>query len=598
MTATVGTTSGSQAARLAPGFQLGEYRLGQPLWPMRIADAYRADGPRGPATIYVVHARVAAIPEVRDHVIAGTRAAAQLPEHKHLVRTLAAGLTGDILWIATDEVDGALVRDLLSKKRLAGGQGLGARAAGNLITGVAAALADIHHGALADESVVVSRTGRVRVVDLALGPGTAAAMAAKLIPPHSAVAPEVQAGAPPSGPADVYSIGALLYATLVGKPLERGGPRPSDVVEGLNTQIDELVARACHRDPEKRFGRAEVLGEVVGEALTKGGAVQSSAIPTITDADVADPAAALLGAQLAHASSPQVSLAASLTGLPSASSSGNPVVDRALATALADSNEKWLVSKGKLDYGPFSLADIVAQIEVGTIVAGNLIMDKDTGARADVGEHPLLGPLVESTRQQRDDARRAQAEVVVQSREKKRGALLYGTILLGVGGVALAVYLVIQSARKEETTTVAGLTKLDGASLKVKVSEPKKPPPAVRSGGGRRTGAGGNFTKGSEDLSLDMSGDGDEGSETLDMGTVFQVYSKHGGALGGCLRSTGEGSANIYINIDGPSGRVAYVKINGKQGGALYGCLNGVLRRMKFPSISGPRTRAEFDIGI
>ncbi|MBA3820087.1 MAG: hypothetical protein H0X17_14425, partial [Deltaproteobacteria bacterium] len=329
MTATVGTTSGSQAARLAPGFQLGEYRLGQPLWPMRIADAYRADGPRGPATIYVVHARVAAIPEVRDHVIAGTRAAAQLPEHKHLVRTLAAGLTGDILWIATDEVDGALVRDLLSKKRLAGGQGLGARAAGNLITGVAAALADIHHGALADESVVVSRTGRVRVVDLALGPGTAAAMAAKLIPPHSAVAPEVQAGAPPSGPADVYSIGALLYATLVGKPLERGGPRPSDVVEGLNTQIDELVARACHRDPEKRFGRAEVLGEVVGEALTKGGAVQSSAIPTITDADVADPAAALLGAQLAHASSPQVSLAASLTGLPSASSSGNPVVDRA-----------------------------------------------------------------------------------------------------------------------------------------------------------------------------------------------------------------------------------------------------------------------------
>ncbi|MDQ3370315.1 MAG: hypothetical protein M3680_33265, partial [Myxococcota bacterium] len=407
------------------------------------------------------------------------------------------------------------------------------------------------------------------------------------------------AGAPPSGPADVYSIGALLYETLVGKPLERGGPRPSDVVDGLNTQIDELVARACHRDPEKRFGRAEVLGEVVGEALTKGGAVQSSAIPTIHDADVG---AAALGAQLADTSSPQVSLAASLTGLPavssSVSSSGNPVVDRALATALADSNEKWLVSKGKLDYGPFSLADIVAQIEAGTIVAGNVIMDKDTGARADVGEHPLLGPMVEATRQQRDDARRAQAEVVVQSREKKRGALLYGTILLGVGGVALAVYLVIQSARKEETTTVAGLNKLDGASLKVTVSEPKRPPPAARSGGGRRTGAGGNFTKGSEDLALDMSDDGDEGSETLDMGTVYQVYSKHGGALGGCLRSTGEGSANIYINIDGPSGRVAYVKINGKQGGALYGCLNGVLRRMKFPAIKGPRTRAEFDIGI
>ena len=121
----VGTTSGLHAApvaaRLAPGLQLGEYRLGQPLWPLRIADAYKADGPRGPATIYVVHAAIAAHPTVRDHVIAGTRAAAALPEHKHLVRTLAAGLTGDVLWIATEEIDGSLVRDLLAKKRLGSG---------------------------------------------------------------------------------------------------------------------------------------------------------------------------------------------------------------------------------------------------------------------------------------------------------------------------------------------------------------------------------------------------------------------------------------------------------------------------------------------
>ncbi|MGN6111063.1 MAG: hypothetical protein ACTHU0_38555, partial [Kofleriaceae bacterium] len=135
MTVAVGATTGS-AARLAPGFQLGNYRLGQALWPLRIADAYRAEGPTGPATIYVVHARIAAVPEVRDHIIAGTRAAAALPEHKHLVRTLAAGLTGDILWIATEEVEGSLIRDLLVKKRTAGAGGLGMRAAGNLITGV------------------------------------------------------------------------------------------------------------------------------------------------------------------------------------------------------------------------------------------------------------------------------------------------------------------------------------------------------------------------------------------------------------------------------------------------------------------------------
>jgi hypothetical protein len=557
---------------------------------MRIADAYKAEGPQGPAVVYVVQAALAAVPEVRDHIIAGTRTAAQLPENKHLVRTLAAGLTGDILWIATEDVDGSNVKDMLSKKRLAGQAGLGTRAAGNLIAGVAAALGDAHHGALCDESVVVNRQGRVRVIDIALGPGTVAAMNAGLIPPQSCIAPELlDRSGTINGPADVYGVGALLYEVLVGKPLERGGPRPSDVVNGVNTQIDEVVARACHREPEKRFGRADVLGEVVTEALTKGGAVHTQAVPLLDKGDLDT------GPKLKE---PQISLAASLTNAPAVSGAN---IDRALASALADTTEKWLVSKGRLDYGPFPLQDVVDQIEAGSIVAGNVIMDKDTGSRVDVAEHPMLGPLVDAAKQKRDDARRAHAEVQVAKSQTKKGAVLYGMIGLGIAGAVLAVYFIIQAVSKEEKTTIGGVDKIEGASLKVTVSVPKKPPPQKRSGGGggKRTGGGGNdFTQGKEDLSLDMSDDGDEGSETLDMGAVYQVYSKFGGQLGGCLGSTGESAANIYINIDGPSGRVKFVKINGKQSGALFGCLNGVLRRMKFPSIKGPRTRAEFDISM
>jgi hypothetical protein len=309
----------------------------------------------------------------------------------------------------------------------------------------------------------------------------------------------------------------------------------------------------------------------------------------------------LLAGVVASAQTPpqQQSLAASLTNAPAVS---GDKIDRALAAALADSTEKWLVSKGRLDYGPFSLQDIVDQIEKGSIVAGNIIMDKDTGARVDVGEHPMLGPLVDAAKAKRDDARRAQAEVQVAKSHKKKGAVLYLFILLGVAGAVVGAYLIIQAVSKEDKEDIGGVSGIEGASLKVTVSVPKKPPPAKRSGGsGKRTGGGatgGDFTKGSEDLSLDMSDDGDEGSETLDMQTVYSVYSKYGGQLGGCLQSTGEGQANIYINIDGPSGKVKFVKVNGKQAGALYGCLNGVLRRMKFPSIRGPRTRAEFDIAM
>jgi hypothetical protein len=574
------------AARLAPGFQLGEYRITLPLWPLRIADAYRAEGPQGPATLYVVHARIAQHPGVRDQIISGTRTAAALAEHRHLVHTRAAGLTGDLLWIATDEIEGSLVRDLMLKKRQAGGAGLGARATGNLISGVAAALGESVHGALASESVVVSRTGRVRVIDLALGPGTLAAMTAGLVAIPSSLAPESAAGAPPSAASDVYAIGALLYEALVGKPLERGGQRPSEVVEGVNSQIDDVVARACHRDPDKRFGRAEVVGEVVAEALNKGGAIQTSAVPTIATAPS-------LGDH-------QVSLASEIAAQgPAGSSSAAPTLDRALAAAVADTTEKWLISRNRMDYGPFSLADVIAQIERGEVIAGNVIQDKDSGERTDVAEHSLLGPIVDATRQKHDDQRRAQAEVKEQSRDKKRGVMLYALIGVGVLGAAAAVALIIRSVQRDDGgQKVAAVSPLGGASLKVKVSAPKTPPATHRKAGARRTATPGAApTNASENLTLDLSDDSDE-TQTLEMGAVYGVYSRYGAKLGGCLQSTGEGAANIGIIIDGPSGRVTWVKINDKQAGPLYSCLSGVLRGMQFPRINGPRTRAEFDISM
>ena len=282
---------------------------------------------------------------------------------------------------------------------------------------------------------------------------------------------------------------------------------------------------------------------------------------------------------------------------------GNVVVDCVFVMVFVDINEKWLISKGKLDYGPFSLADVIAQIEKGDVVAGNIIMDKDSGARVDVGTHPLLAPMIETARQRRDDARRAQAEVAVQSREKKRGALLYAVIGLGVVGAALAVMLIIRATRGDEAAKkIASVETLDGASLNVKVTMPKAPPKRTGGGGqhaGGNHGGGGSYTKGSEDMALDMSGDEDDSSSgTLDMGTVYGVYSRYGGQLGGCLQRSGAGQASIGMIIDGPSGRVTFVKVDGKQSGPTWACLNGVLRGMKFPTLRSGRTRAEFDIGI
>jgi hypothetical protein len=124
---------------------------------------------------------------------------------------------------------------------------------------------------------------------------------------------------------------------------------------------------------------------------------------------------------------------------------------------------------------------------------------------------------------------------------------------------------------------------------------PKVPPAKKRPKGG---GGGGAIKDNySENLSLDLSDDSDE-TETLGMDKVYAVYSSYGRQLGGCLAANGGGSATIGIIIDGPSGKVRWVKVNGQQSGGLYNCINRVMRSMQFPKINGPRTRAEFDIGV
>ena len=56
----------------------------------------------------------------------------------------------------------------------------------------------------------------------------------------------------------------------------------------------------------------------------------------------------------------------------------------------------------------------------------------------------------------------------------------------------------------------------------------------------------------------------------------------------------------FYLHADGAytEPQTLAIKVNGQQAGGLYNCINRVMRGMQFPKINGPRTRAEFDIGV
>jgi hypothetical protein len=275
------------------------------------------------------------------------------------------------------------------------------------------------------------------------------------------------------------------------------------------------------------------------------------------------------------------------------SHSTNHARGNSLEAAMADPTERWQVTKGSLDYGPYTLAQVVEQIRADGVVPGNLIINNDTGERHFAEEHPFFGPLVEEARQTRDDNRRAHAEISHARTSRRRGLVLVSVIGAGVLGLGLVAYVIVGKAGQATEDTHQGISAVGAGTLEAKISFPKQAEPRkARSGGG-----GGTGPKGDDTLALDMGGE-DGGSERLSNDQINGVLQSGGGKLGRCLAQNGGGYAKIEFIVDGPSGKVSWVKVNGQQDGGLYGCLNKAMRTLKFPTVNGPRTRAEFDMQI
>jgi serine/threonine protein kinase len=136
----------------------------------------------------------------------------------------------------------------------------------------------ILHGDIKPENVFLAkqegeprRRNIVKLLDFGLSFREKSAPESKLggTPPY--LAPERLRGAAQHPACDVFSLGALLYELLTGRPIydgtmpqvmERslGGelpPAPSTLAGGLDSRIDGLVMRALCRDPRQRHQTAE-----------------------------------------------------------------------------------------------------------------------------------------------------------------------------------------------------------------------------------------------------------------------------------------------------------------------------------------------------
>ncbi|MGI8601554.1 MAG: serine/threonine-protein kinase, partial [Verrucomicrobiales bacterium] len=221
--------------------------------------------------------------EARERFRAEAHAAARL-QHPHIVRIHEIGEADGLPFFSMDYVEGATLNDL------ARGEPLPARRAAELVHSIALAVQHAHehgvlHRDLKPSNILIDLSGATRITDFGL---------AKLLEADSNLTLSGQAlGSPPFMPpeqvrrgratpaSDVYSLGAILYYLLTGRPpfqgdsvatilaqVENAEPlAPRRLNPSVPADLQNICLRCLEKAPTARYGTAQALAEDLARFL-------------------------------------------------------------------------------------------------------------------------------------------------------------------------------------------------------------------------------------------------------------------------------------------------------------------------------------------
>ena len=201
--------------------------------------------------------------------------------HPGIVRALGAGGEDDVPWLASELVEGARPLDRAW-------EGLDLHQRVELLLQVVRAVAHAHaqgvvHRDLKPENVLVDASGRARVTDFGLARAVEMERLTRtgaMIGTPTHMAPEqlgVDGERPVNPPADVWSLGVMLYQALTGRSplpttslgelmLALGNPRitpPRQVAPEVPAWLEAVCLRCLATRPEDRYPNAEELAEAL-----------------------------------------------------------------------------------------------------------------------------------------------------------------------------------------------------------------------------------------------------------------------------------------------------------------------------------------------
>src|SRR3954452_467284 len=217
----------------------------------------------------------------RERIAAEARAMARLGSHPNFVTVHDFGEEGDAAYMVSEYMAQGSVAELLAG---AGGKGLEIERAARLARQVAAALAHAHragivHRDVKPHNVFLNGDGDARLGDF----GVALALDRPRLSGEGMVGtvdympPEQALNRPVDARSDLYSLGAMLYELVCGRPPFRGEDVVAVVSQHINTApfapqwprpdvpalLEELILALLAKSPDERPASAEQVGTVL-----------------------------------------------------------------------------------------------------------------------------------------------------------------------------------------------------------------------------------------------------------------------------------------------------------------------------------------------
>jgi eukaryotic-like serine/threonine-protein kinase len=260
----------------------GRYRVERILGAGGMATVYLAYDQQldRPVAVKVLAENLAAEDDLRRRFLREARLAAALA-HPNVVRVFGTGEDeAGLPFIVMEYVEGETLAELLRRRgRLPAPEvrGLVGQAAAGLAHAHAAGLV---HRDVKPQNLLLAGDGCLKVADFGIArveEGTRLTQAGTVLGTAAYIAPEQLAGEPVSAAADVYSLGAVFYELLTGRPphlfdsfaeLAAKQQEPVRVVRELAPdvpeQLEELVMRCLALKPQYRPTTADVASVATG----------------------------------------------------------------------------------------------------------------------------------------------------------------------------------------------------------------------------------------------------------------------------------------------------------------------------------------------